>query len=426
MRIHSEYCALSFGLTQSHLTLRLRIRRLINDEKATTSRQETSITEQRNVLRTKLRYWQRIQPIYMPGLLGLQAELVASLPTSGKDNHQPEHVPLWLPSSLSPEMRQIACGANIEAYEERLRTAQCHDLLEKIRHILRIKTRMVQFKNKNIRGQVAGTRSRTVINRVQDRARYSSQHYRIARAAKLALSGPGDWEKHLRILNDSDVRSYQDPDRLQKRNGRRGTLEDGQLEAAAMVHDEEQLDEGVNLMAEKRSKRDGTGETRRTLSWIWLVERGDGTYEGAAGGQSDDILRSEWAKSRARSNRATEEVRLLREEMRRLVEFLNWKARWWTVRQTLRSSTNKALLEGITSYAIKQARVQRELGALAQNLFKTPLEEMDAALDSMGDDEDGEDEGNEVIGMEDITDENGEGFEGSGINDDDDDEEEGY
>lgn len=400
---------------------RLRVRRLINDKTAT-ARQETSITEQRNVLRTKLRYWQRVQPIYMPGLLGLQAELVASLPTMSKDSHQPEHVPLWLPSSLTPEMRRIACGVNIEAYEEKLRTAQCHDLLEKIRHLLRVKTRMVQFKNKNIRGQVAGTRSRTVINRVQDRARYLSQHYRIARAAKLALSGPGDWEKNLRELNDSDVRSYQDPDRLQKRKGRKGTLEDEQLEAATTVHNEEQEGGGIDLMAEKRSRRDGTGETRRTLSWIWLVERGDGTYEGAGSGQSDDILRSEWAKSRARCNRATEEVRLLREEMRRLVEFLNWKARWWTERQTLRSANDKALREGITSYAIKQARVQRELGALAQNLFKIPLEEIDTALGD-GDDDD-EDEGNEVGDMEDTADDDGEeGFEGSGNSDDEDEEE---
>ena len=358
----------------------------------------------------------------MPGLLGLEAELLASLNTS-TNSHQPEHVPLWLPSSLSPEMCQIACAANVAAYEEKLRTAQCHDLLEKIRHILRIKTHMVQFKNKNIRGQVAGTRSRTVINRVQDRARYLSQHYCIARAAKLALSGPGDWEKQLRVLNDSDVRSYQDADRLQKRKGRKGTLEDDQLEAATGTHNEDQQDVGIDLMAEKRSRRDGTGETRRTLSWIWLVERGDGSFEGT-GGQSDDILRSEWAKSRSRCNRSIEEVRLLREEMRRLVEFLNWKARWWTERQTLRPVNNVALLEGITSYAIKQTRVQRELGALAQTLFKTPLEEMDATLDSMGsgDDEEEDDEGDET--MEDAADDNEDGFEGSAYNDDEDEEEE--
>ena len=268
---------------------RLRIRRSINDEKTSTAQQETSITEQQNVLRTKLHYWKKIQPIYMPGLLGLKAQLVAGLNTS-KDNHQPEHAPLWLPSSLSPEMRRIACGANVAAYEEKLWTAQCHDLLEKTRHVLRIKTHMVQFKNKNICGQAAGTRSRTVINRVQDRARYLSQHYRIARAAKLALSGPGDWEKHLRVLNNSDVRSYQDPDHLQKHKGRKGTLEDDQLEVATGARDKDDKDVGIDLMTEKRSRRDGTGETCRTLSWIWLVERGDGALEGAGSGQSDDIL----------------------------------------------------------------------------------------------------------------------------------------
>jgi len=162
------------------------------------------------------------------------------------------------------------------------------------------------------------------------------------------------------------------------------------------------------------------------LSWIWLVERGDGKFEGGGDGQSDDILRSEWAKSRARSNRATEEVRLLREEMRRLVEFLNWKARWWTERQTLRSVTSKALLEGITSYAIKQARVQRELGTLAQNLFKTPLEEMDAVFDD-GDDNDEDDGGHGVGDVEDIADDDvEEGFEGSANNDNDDDDDESY
>jgi len=110
--------------------------------------------------------------------------------------------------------------------------------------------------------------------------------------------------------------------------------------------------------------------------------------------------------------------------MRRLVEFLNWKARWWTERQTLRPVNNMALLEGITSYAIKQTRVQCELGASAQTLFKTPLEEMDVTLDSMGggDDEDEDDE-RDVI-MEGIADDNEEeGFEGSANNDDEDEEE---
>ena len=398
---------------------RLRLRRLVDDEKAGTARQESSVTEQRNALRVKIRSWQKIQPIYMPGLLSLQHNLMADHPSTTTGANQSEHIPLWLPSSLSSENRRVACVANVVEFEEKLRTAQCYDLLEKIRHVLRMKSRMVLFKNKNIRGQAAGTRSRTVINRVQDRAKYLTRHYCIARLAKLSLSGPGDWEHHLRELKDGDVRSYQDPDRLKKSKGRRGTFEDDQLVGNAEAVDEG--DAGVDLIAEARNRRDGTGETRRTLSWIWLVERSDGTNEGGGSGSTDDILRAEWAKSRARATRATEEVLMLREEMRRLIEFLNWKARWWTVRQTLRPVNNSALQEGLLSYAIKQARVQRELSSLAQGLFKTPLEEM-GSLDSMGGD-DGEDDDEENItsSVGDDEDEEEEGFEGC---DDEDDEDE--
>ena len=409
--MHSTLCILLFMLCGLSLP-RLRLRRLVDDQKAGTARQESSVTEQRNVLRAKIRSWQMIQPIYMPGLLSLQEALMTNHPSATTGTNQSEHIPLWLPSSLSPEMRQVACAANVTEFEEKLRTAQCYDLLEKTRHILRVKTHMVLFKNKNIRGQAAGTRSCTVINRVQDRAKHLAQHYRIARTAKLSLSGVGDWEHQLRELKDGDVRSYQDPDRLKIRKGRRGTLEDDQLVVEAEACEERGV--GVDLIPESRSRQDGTGETRRTLSWIWLVERRDGAYEGDGGTSNDNILRVEWAKSRARATRATEEVLMLREEMRRLVEFLNWKARWWTERQTLRTVRDPALKEGILSYAIKQACIQCELCALAQGLFKTPLEEM-TTLDSAGCEEGGDVDG-DIGDDEDSVDE-----ELEGCNDDDND-----
>jgi len=213
--------------------------------------------------------------------------------------------------------------ANVVECKEKLHTAQCYDLLEKICHLLRLKSRMVLFKNKNIRGQAAGTRSCTVINCVQDRAKYLAEHYCMAHTAKLSLSGTGDWQHHLRELKDNDVHSYQDPDQLKTRKGRRGTLEDDQLVAEETC---KVGGVGVDLIPETRSKQDGTGETRQTLSWIWLVERSDGAYGGEGNTGDDNILRAEWAKSRARTKRATEEVLLLQEEMRRLVEFLKWKA----------------------------------------------------------------------------------------------------
>ena len=173
----------------------------------------------------------------------------------------PEHYDLWLPSSLSPSVRTSICSPRLITIEERLRTAQCSDALENLRHVLRVKSRMVLFKNKNVRGQREGTRSRSVIDRVHSRARASASKYRLARAAKLALSGPGAWESTLRVLLDSDIRAYSDPDKLRPSMGRRGTVEDEcrGLEVLGTAIPE------IDLCPEVRGRRDGTVERCRVI-----------------------------------------------------------------------------------------------------------------------------------------------------------------
>jgi hypothetical protein len=109
----------------------------------------------------------------------------------------------------------------------------------------------------------------------------------------------------LRILLDSDIRSYSDACPKPKLGRRKGTLEDNELEALEgreengeghpMTDDED----GINLLPQARARRDGTGGTRKELSWIW---RTPGiAVDGAGSPENDnpDILRSEWAKSRA-------------------------------------------------------------------------------------------------------------------------------
>ena len=145
-----------------------------------------------------------------------------------------------------------------------------------------------------------------------------AQKYRASRAAKLELAGPRVWEETLHVLKDEDVRGYQDADRLRVRPGRRGMLEDEALEAAgneeeAMVEDED----GISLRPQERTRCDGTGETRRTLSWIWTTQRAASSDD-----KQDDILHAEWSKSRARATRTWEEVLRLKEEMRWVLESL--------------------------------------------------------------------------------------------------------
>ena len=285
---------------------RRRLRRLAKKTPdGATVRQESTLTEQRNILRSRIKAWDQLCPIYMPGLLQYQSTTLSSnssshqnatLFSSSPQTVNPEDYPLWIPSKILTEHRSAVCQEGLAEIEAKLRTAQCQDALEGVRNTLKLKTRMIAFKNRNIRGQRQGTRSRAVIDRVHDRARNSAEKYRASRAAKLELEGRGVWEETLRELKDEDVRGYQDPNHLRNRRDRRGVLEDEAVEA---MREDEAMDvdnEGIRLLPQARTRRDGTGETRRTLSWIWTTARVGNTDDA-----QDDILRAEWAKSRARA-----------------------------------------------------------------------------------------------------------------------------
>ena len=191
-----------------------------------TALQEGGLTEQRNQLSTRIRVWEQLQPIYMPGLLQYKSDIHEK---SVSATEHPEDVELWLPSKVSKEVRQRVCIQHLPTIEEKLRTAQCYNALDSIRNTLKIKSRLVKFKHNNVRGQKEGTRSTAIIDRVHEKARATGAKYRAARTAKLTLSGPGEWEKELQVLADADIRAYQDPNKLVRKGGRRGTIEDGQI-----------------------------------------------------------------------------------------------------------------------------------------------------------------------------------------------------
>lgn len=271
--------------------------------------------------------------------------------------------------------------------EAKLREAQMNDALSALRQILKLKSRMVQFKNQNIRGQREGTRSRAVIDRVHERARNTAAKYRAARVAYLALVGPGDWESKFHVLHDADIRGFQDPEFIKKRVGRRGIYEDGHEPAEPEPSAEVETD--FTLFTQTRSRRDGTGETRRLLSWIWTAKGGDKEDGG------DDIARVEWAKIRARTKRAQEEVTLLKEEMRRALVFFRWKGCWWRERATSRPGLSQDMAEAVSAYAYYQESIQDSLAIYFWSLWKTPLAVVEDDDDD-SDDEDGEEDEEEM------------------------------
>jgi hypothetical protein len=101
-------------------------------------------------------------------------------------------------------------------------------------------------------------------------------------------------------------------------------------------------------------------QEERPASWIWLSQLTD--EEGLQGGMVE-ALRLEWAKTRARAWRWTEEVDLLEQEMDRVGRFLRWKETWWMEIQDQRPSVleDSILSKGFTAYARRQSEIQRHL-----------------------------------------------------------------
>lgn len=94
--------------------------------------------------------------------------------------------------------------------------------------------------------------------------------------------------------------------------------------------------------------------------WIWLVlslaqpsshsQEDDATEE-----EMSQSLRVEWAKSHARLERWKEEVRLIAEEMCRVVVFLEWRSTWWLSQSDRRKMGDIDIQSGLKGYAHEQA-----------------------------------------------------------------------
>jgi hypothetical protein len=52
---------------------------------------------------------------------------------------------------------------------------------------------------------------------------------------------------------------------------------------------------------------------------------------------------------------------MIDEEMRRVLESLDWKAAWWTRRGTARTGLDSCMTEGLVAYAGKQSQLQQDL-----------------------------------------------------------------
>ncbi|KAK7013051.1 hypothetical protein R3P38DRAFT_2639870 [Favolaschia claudopus] len=302
-----------------------------------TDGQRRAMTERTSKLRRKVSAWIDIQHRFFPGLANsrarddeLRAREAAGEPVPGVEVPR---LKLWLPSQVLAEAnRDIVIKRSILQYEYRLRVAQASEALHEVRRLLLVRTHLYKMKDAHARGVKQNTRSADKIAALNDQIKRAAATYRVARAALVVL-GPAldrrEWEWTLLPLLEEDVRGL----------------------PQAMFHDPER----------KKKKRAKKSKQDRPLSWIW-VTRGENWAPG------DDVamneaVRIEWAKTRARAARWAEEVDLLEEELRRIDQFLEWRAEWWTSQINRRALADLSQLEGETAYAIRQASIQRTLAA---------------------------------------------------------------
>ncbi|KAJ7156814.1 hypothetical protein C8R43DRAFT_1125395 [Mycena crocata] len=353
----TEVLAMGLQLEEQQRTLHA-------DVKATgahpTKNQSRAMVERTSKLRRKIVSWIEIQRGFFPVVVTLRAREDAARARAAREQTRPGvqvyEMPLWLPSAIMklPGAARRAVPPILkeaQLHEYRLRVGQSNEALDEIRRQLLVRTHLFKVKDAYSRGVRENTRSSDKIDVCNDRIRRMTAQYRAARAVLVVL-GPvlkkDEWEKTLKPLLDSDVRgmpraTFGDPERqkaTRHRNRRRVT----------------------------KKRRTSKRTAPATVSWIWIVQAQQ--VKAGEPAAMNEALRIEWAKARARSLRWGEEIDLLEEEMRRIVQFLSWRSEWWEGRVDLRGLPDGPQREGETAYAMRQAKLQADTCTRFLELWK--------------------------------------------------------
>ncbi|KAF7313213.1 CxC2 domain-containing protein [Mycena kentingensis (nom. inval.)] len=328
----------------------LKIKNELKGSTTLTADRASQIDELRASFFKKLKAIRAQQDVFMPGVAALRAA-AEELRDPDRPAPKAEDTKLWLPSDLRPTERR-AMRRGLAAIEGQLREAQCGDALGEMRCLLYQKTHLVHHRNANVTGQRASTRSGTIIGRVSDHISREVTKYRQAWRSLRTLLGD-DYAPELRELLDGDV----------------------------SVFGEQESDAGARLRlgrvgATRRARNEPSASTSepRAVSWIWWAAVRDGDQDA----QLHDVR---WAKTRARRDRWIEEVRLLREEMRRVLRSLRSVQKEWRTRIECGRAVDMELEAGLRAYAKRQVAIHQWIAAqFVQSWTQSPSAAVAAVL----------------------------------------------
>ncbi|KAJ7727679.1 hypothetical protein DFH07DRAFT_757637, partial [Mycena maculata] len=289
---------------------------------------ESRIQDRRMTFLVKLARFRTLQATFMPGAARFIAEEEAER-DSDAAAPKPETIKLWMPHPLAEDdVRESACVRGLARIEARLRASQCVNALVTMRRRLHAKHHFLTFRNEHVMGQKGKTKAHLLIEQLGERVNASAEKYRQGYRALLALEG-GGIDRQFRPLREEDVQL----------DGDHGESDAAARKKLAML--------GAGRGA--RAPRNAPGTSKRVMSWIWTAQ----------GGQADgeehlhESVRVEWCRARARKVRWEEEVLLVREEMRRVLRYLEWQVAFWMVRVDSRPDATAEVQAGVRAYALK-------------------------------------------------------------------------
>ncbi|KAH6890716.1 hypothetical protein BKA70DRAFT_1120446 [Coprinopsis sp. MPI-PUGE-AT-0042] len=277
----------------------------------------SKVIEQSSSLQRKIDSWVSLQNSFMPPTVALRQ----AVDKQARVDEGPEHIPLFLPSSLCIHVAKF--DRKLFACEQEYRVAQAETTLHQLRGLILLRTHMHKSKARYGSGHRYMTRSNSLLSDVNTRIAQTAERYRLARSCLVQLAtvtGNTSWANSLKELAQSDVRGLTDED------------------------------EG--------------GEGQKKLKWIWTTPGTTDDQEES----TQSALQIEWCKARARAHRWQEECLLLAEEMRRVLAFWEWEAVSWEEKAG-RYSEDEPDIEskGRVAYASKQASIRRQLILYAKN-----------------------------------------------------------
>ncbi|KAJ7475547.1 hypothetical protein B0H11DRAFT_2158492 [Mycena galericulata] len=325
------FVAMGMDIEETQRRLEIDVRAL----KDPSPTQGLAFTKRRTTLRKTIFKFRQIQRVYMPALRALLSDEQKQV-FDGNGEELPEATRLFMPSEIEVERtRGKACATGLAEIEARMHDGEANEVLEAVRQGLRTRTMTNRYKLRNFTGQGMMTKGQAILRQINIKIHAAKVRYRYARAALLVLRGHGVWEERLQVLHDDDG---------------------GVARAAALA----------------------SSEGSHTLSWIWYTV---GVQADDDDPRLHDALRLEWCKAYSRAKRYSEDVRLLREEMRRTVAFGYTEAqRWERLAAEELPGASAELTEGRRAYAAEHASTERRTCQLLEKKWAGILQKADAFL----------------------------------------------